>query len=798
MHDIGKVNHGFQNQAFTNRTPKAGHVSPMLNSLFNDWSKKRELIDALNLNNMVTWFKDEDQLIGMLFSVLCHHGHPVRENPNINDSFWRHQPYDPIAEIRKLVSKFEAWGSTDGHRLLNAAPSFQHAFNGFITLADWIASDDDKFGYSPSMTEQPDSIKALAVNVIEHLGFRSGVFLKSFAEHVPGFLDVSEYSPYPIQQACLDLPQNDEGSITILESDTGSGKTEAVLARFLRMFHAGRVDGLYFALPTRTAAVQLYHRVLAAVNRAFGKACGPPVILAVPGYITVDATSAQARLPDFSVLWPDDGKEKWSWRGWAAENSKRYLAGAISVGTVDQVLLSTLAVRHSQMRATALMRQLLVVDEVHASDAYMTKLLESALDFHIASGGHAFLLSATLGDSARTRYVIAQDKTPKTYEEACNTPYPLVTHSTVGTRRPVEISAHGSGYFKIINICAQQIMSEHDQVAQKAADAARNGARVLVIRNTVKDCIMTQEAFEGLAGSRGIPVGLAIDGMQAPHHSRYAPGDRKTLDKAVESAFGKKSERNGIVCIATQTVEQSLDLDCDIMFSDLCPVDVLLQRIGRLHRHADRQRPEGFAQPCLIALCPEQRDLGTMIKNNGEVAGKHGIGSVYQNLIAIEATWQQIESHDNWKIPTMNRQLVESATHSDALLQIVESKDDKWRQHLEYIRGAQLAQGNIARLGVVDRNQNFDNVYFNKEDIPVDLKTRLGLDDRRVEFEPPVESIFGNTIKELSIPCHMVQDHAETELHVHNVSCFQRQMTFEWASTLYVYDRWGLRIKSAR
>jgi CRISPR-associated endonuclease/helicase Cas3 len=126
----------------------------------------------------------------------------------------------------------------------------------------------------------------------------------------------------------------------------------------------------------------------------------PPVVQAVSGYIKADAEEAQA-LPDFNVLWPED-KRDCSVNGAGQPNiPKRYLAGAIVVGTIDQVFLSTLQVNHAHMRAAALLRHFLVVDEVHSSDAYMTKLLDRVLDYHLAAGGHALLMSATLGTASR-------------------------------------------------------------------------------------------------------------------------------------------------------------------------------------------------------------------------------------------------------------------------------------------------------------------------------------------------------------------------------------------------------------
>ena len=134
------------------------------------------------------------------------------------------------------------------------------------------------------------------------------------------------------------------GSVVLLESETGSGKTEAAIAHGMRLYRAGAVDGMFFALPTRTSGVQMHRRLYDAVTRAFGGAA-PPVLLAVPGYMRVDEQNA-VLLRGHRALWDDRaGGQDWLARGWFAENSKRYLAAPIAAGTIDQVLLSVLRVK---------------------------------------------------------------------------------------------------------------------------------------------------------------------------------------------------------------------------------------------------------------------------------------------------------------------------------------------------------------------------------------------------------------------------------------------------------------------
>ena len=167
------------------------------------------------------------------------------------------------------------------------------------------------------------------------------------------------------------------------------------------MYEAGLVDGLYFALPTRAAASQIFNRVNAFIAGLFPDDTALEPILAVPGYLRAgDATGRQ--LPDYEVWWDDHAHDG---RRWASEHPKRYLAAQIAVGTVDQAMLGALKVKNAHMRTACLARNLLVVDEVHASDAYMTEILAALLDAHRKAGGYALLMSATLGSVARRRWL---------------------------------------------------------------------------------------------------------------------------------------------------------------------------------------------------------------------------------------------------------------------------------------------------------------------------------------------------------------------------------------------------------
>ena len=290
-------------------------------------------------------------------------------------------------------------------------------------------------------------------------------------------------------------------------------------------------------------------------------------------------------------------------------------------------------------------------------------------------------------------------------------------------------------------------------------------------------------------------VEIEANGIVAPHHSRFAKPDRESLDMAIEEQFGKGSQRNGVVAVATQTVQQSLDLDADLLISDLCPVDVLLQRIGRLHRHPKERppesRPQGYRTARTVVLVPEERSLGSYIRPNGRAFGPHGLGTVYEDLRTLEATWRLIEEHDTWVIPEMNRELVEMATHPEALSEIVRSLGGNWAQHEMYVLGTHSADRSHANLLLLQRDKPFGEEEFPR-DLNEHIKTRLGEGDRRIDLDEATESPFGNEISKLTLPFHYAPK-ADEKATAENIIVEHRAVRFDFAGKTFIYDRLGLR-----
>ena len=805
LHDIGKFNHGFQNKKFANPPFIAGHVKEFL-AFFDSESQYSEMLSQkLCIDSVNQWAIKEDAACRLLIAAICHHGRPVQIGDRISGVLWDAvadiDPFEGIAHLVRLTQQWfpEAWQEDQPD--LPEETAFHHAFCGLVTLSDWLGSDTRFFPYDNSQhmkeMERMAFARIQSSNAIESIGLSTEAFRSHLSPHGDLFQKISNYSSNVIQQGIQEKKIHPDGSITILEAPTGNGKTEAALVRFIQLFIANMVDGMYFALPTRSAATQLHKRMVLAVEKAFPDSLyRPPVTLAVPGYIQVDDHTG-CRLPHFSVLWDDDDSERWRFRGWASEHPKRYLAGAIVVGTIDQVLLSRLMVSHAHMRSFCLFRHFLVVDEVHASDSYMNTILEDVLRLHTQAGGHALLMSATLActDKLRLLRLAFPDKKEIQFhpslDEAIKTAFPLITQYT--ELHPTDKTEFHATHNRKVIAEIRTPTNSSEWIAASAVSFARQGAHVLIIRNLVRDCIETQQKMESLFPEYA-HLFFHCHGQYAPHHARYPRIDRQSIDLSLESDFGKGRPMQGRICIATQTVQQSLDLDADIMITDICPMDILLQRAGRLHRHEMTGRPAGFKTPRLIVITPSVSDFSGYIHSDGKAKGPFGIGTVYENICVLEATRQCLEKHPVLTLPEDCRLLVESALHPESLDAICQGNDGKWRRHLDHIQGQYCGKKRQATLNIADWEVEIGDTgsLFPSKALAGRIATRLGEGDRLVQFPEGIPSPFDGCVYELTLPawnCSSIPPDAKPQ---HIVSA-DKVTVFTMGNKNFVYDRWGIR-----
>lgn len=801
LHDIGKANLGFQDKPFATKAPIAGHIKE-LSPLFFEPALRNSLTNALKVDTLATWFRSLDALQQFLLAAWSHHGEPVQYDPaeKTGTYYWAKTKWwktdgvrDPFEEIASLLviaqAAFPGAFELDVP-VLPDAPQLQHRFAGLLMLADWLGSHEAFFPIQRRRDDPMSFSSQAAEKAIEAVGLVSASYQEDLASRPKGgFFEWFGFDPRPLQSAVNALPVHDpQHRLLVAEAETGSGKTEAALARFFCLFRAGEVDSLYFALPTRVAARELYGRVCGYLERVFpDQALRPRALLAVPGYALVDRVAVSNILPAENVQWDGDPHQRWKSSFWAAEHPKRFLASTIAVGTIDQALLSALQTRHAHLRSVCLDRSLLVVDEVHASDPYMRRLLKGLLDHHLRLGGHAVLLSATLGSRLRGELTssLSNNISIPDFSVAVSAPYPALTGRTGSA---MNVDSGMSTKAKTVHFEVRPCLRDPGLLLPEIASHLKSGARILIVLNTVDRVINLQRSVEEASLNNFADLMFKCEGVICPHHGRFAPSDRDLLDKAIRAQLGKDSPSGPLLLIGTQTLEQSLDIDADLMITDLCPADVLLQRVGRLHRH-ERKRPQGFRSARCMVIVPEKQDLEKLMDHRGHAvngAKRAGLGSVYPDLRCLELTMRLLIETPDVTIPQDNRKLVEGATHPERLTSL---EGERWQKHGQAIDGSEIAQVISAHYAAAVYNQPFGTFVFNR--LSGVVRTRLGLNALRLPLDRPVKGPFGRLLTEMVIPGHL----APTEPTDESIVVLGRTsetVFLRYAARNYRYSRFGL------
>lgn len=514
---------------------------------------------------------------------------------------------------------------------------------GFCASCDWLGSNTDEFNYRAPDTPLPDYLRErldhiASSRMLERYGLRATA--QNYAG-LPALLGDSE-SPRGVQTLVDALPTIP--SLTLIEAPTGSGKTETALAHAWRLLAAGVADSIVFALPTQATANAMFERVQACAAKVYGEA---NVVLA-HGKRDFNAGFQQLVERGQRRTRQGDIEASVQCAAWLASSRKRVFLGQVGVCTVDQVLLSVLPVRHKFVRGFGLNKSVLIVDEVHAYDAYMYGLLGEVLKNQCACGGSAVLLSATLSTSLRDKLLAAWNS--EAAGDATNAPYPALWHATGGAVMPLTVADEHRPPRREVGIECLRLPAAYpdDNLRARIVAAARNGALVAVVVNLVDDAQrLARELRQLVADSPAIEVDI--------FHARYRFADRQDKEAAVIKHYGRNAPRGtGRILVATQVVEQSLDLDFDWLVTQICPVDLLFQRLGRLHRHQREQRPSGCENPCCTVLTVERDDYGVfeLIYGNARVLWRTDVLLNREGTLAFPEAYrdgiEQVYQRDDW------------------------------------------------------------------------------------------------------------------------------------------------------
>lgn len=470
------------------------------------------------------------------------------------------------------------------------------AINGFTILCDWIGSDSRYFQLEPNLSidNYIGKGKQRAKQAVEGTGL-----LISSTSEAP--IDVqslfSDLAPLRSLQTIIDdIPTEFLAvpTLSIIEAPTGEGKTEAALALAHRIGHITGVDDMYYALPTTATSNQMFGRLQDHLKNRL-KLSSLVKLVHGQAYLVEDDLRAEFPASMIEPLENGEATHEESIESLAWFNSKkRALLAPFGVGTIDQAELAVLNVKHVGLRMAGLVGKVLIIDEVHAYDTYMTTIIERLLRWLSSMNTSVILLSATLPISRRKLLAEAYCK-GVVLDEQSTSVYPnlLVIKNRFSDEKSTwtpnkEIKVWQPN--RVVEISILNFADDEEQVLEKAKwliNQTLNGGCACWITNTVKRSQNIFKALDKLKKELSSDVELDLI------HSQFPLSSRQDKEIELKDKYGRKGDKRpkrGIV-IGTQVLEQSLDLDFDLMVSDLAPIDLLLQRAGRLHRHERNNRP---------------------------------------------------------------------------------------------------------------------------------------------------------------------------------------------------------------
>lgn len=557
---------------------------------------------------------------------------------------------------------------------------------GLISVADWIGSDPRFFPlactYTMDAAGEPAGAymtrsRASAARALAELGWsawRAPATVRAFADLFPHLPE-----PRPLQVAGNAIAQAfaaPEPWLAIVEAPMGEGKTELAL-QLVDRWRAEGLAGGYVALPTQATSNQMFGRVREFLRRVY-----PDDVVnlhLLHGHADLSSELQDLRREGQLLLKPehvdeDEPSGSPSPAGVIAAEwftkKKHGLLAEYGVGTVDQLLLSVLQTRHGFVRLFGLAGKTVVVDEVHAYDAYMSTLLERVLEWLAALGSAVLLLSATLPAARRDRLIAAYARGRVAREtandgSASSSPaaepagYPRLTLSDGAIVRAIPVIA-SADVRKDVAIRWVSFeppalgMAGSFRVGEELLAELVDGGCAVVICNTVARAQRTYAALRRSLATR--EPGWCELGLL---HARFPFNERAKREGRALEAFGKPGvgqRPHRAILVSTQIVEQSLDLDFDLMVTELPPIDLLLQRLGRLHRHRvrDAHRPPGLKRPTVWIGGPTLVDgAPTFERGNELVYGAHP-------LLRTWLTLQTPEGRDRIQIPEEIEPLVEA------------------------------------------------------------------------------------------------------------------------------------------
>jgi CRISPR-associated endonuclease/helicase Cas3 len=535
LHDLGKISPTFQKKIYSSLSEKSAILEILKNidfSIESSWGghagiSEKTLSDIIN-NKYIP------KIVGQ------HHGYtpPSGFGTSTAEYFGGKEWNDLRVDF---INSLKNYFNTDFPDIKTHLQS--RVIAGLTTVSDWIGS-----GYYFDNNDQDWQSKI--VTAVDNSGFVKPIIINNLS-----FEDIFGFLPNKTQSTLTDKVKHN--SVHIVESDTGSGKTEAALYAAYKLLENNQATGVYFALPTQITSDKIYDRFNKFLNKILAKNSDHRIS-------TLIHSNAWIKMLSLG----EDCAPNGSW----FDNTKKKILSPFAVGTIDQALMSVMNVKHGFVRTFGLLGKVIILDEIHSYDDYTNSIIDKLIEESQKLGCTIIILSATLTKHRKKELLNGCVKLSD---------YPLITISH-NDKTIEETVVPGSKEvktdIKIIN-CENIAINE-------IIKRAESGQQCIYIQNTVQEAQNLYLKIKNIISGLNIEIGLI--------HSRFVQNDRNNIENKWLRYYDKNfsyEERylNGRILIGTQILEQSLDIDADFIISNIAPSDLLIQRIGRLWRH-DRVR----------------------------------------------------------------------------------------------------------------------------------------------------------------------------------------------------------------
>lgn len=693
LHDIGKVSPGFQSKC-KEWLRQSGLERTARNNAWDTYEADHAKITQYTIKNILqknNMTSESAEFLSALISA--HHGrlHHLGAIPRgcKPDDEWE-------SRREKLAGDFIGTTILPDFAIGNAWP-LAWWFAGLVSVADWIASNEEYFSPEKVDTTLDESIKT-ASTAFKAIGFDK-INLLSGLSFGDIFKDEEGKAFLPNDLQIKSGESIHRPGLYVIEAPMGTGKTEAALWVAYNLMCEGKVSGVYFALPTQTTSNRIYLRMQKFLERISKTDVEAKLVHANSWLLD---NFRVPRLRADVALEKEKVQEAKDW----FTSKKRALLAPYGVGTIDQALMSVIAVKHFFVRQFALAGKVIILDEVHSYDLYTGTLIKTLCDRLLPLGCTILVLSATLSRQIRKRFI---DVISDSDDKRCS----LITGKAEGDEdnpisvlidKPEEKSVRV--YFK----------NEADALLCSIAKA-KAGASVLWVCDTVDRAQKMYELAEKKTDGK-LEIGLL--------HARFPLFRRQELEGYWMEKLGKEGkDRCGCILFGTQVVEQSVDLDADFMVSELAPTDMLLQRMGRLWRHNRTRRPCEQPEFCIIAEKYQFTEFkkATVDKIKKMFEAKSKVYAPYLLLRSFEL-WNDKKSIN---LPDDIRDLIEE-TYKER-----NSEPKGWQKLYEEIEGEKFAQKMSAEF-----ETNVWNILLSDEE---------GLAKTRINNYPTMQMILAKQIQ---------------------------------------------------